>query len=121
MRSIMSVALTAVMLLSLLTGCGRKKNDVVTPAATNAPVVATERPAAVTPNAAMNDNATDQNGNNAVNDMVNGAEDAVNGVVNGVENAVNDVVDGVEEIPGDMEDGLVEDTDNIVRATPQAR
>lgn len=121
MRSIMSVALTAVMLFTLLTGCGRKKNEVVTPTATNAPVTATERPAAATPNAAADNNVTDSNDNNVVNDMVVGAEDAVNGVVNGMENAVDDVVNGVESIPGEIEDGRVEDRDNAVISTPEAR
>ena len=121
MRSIISIALAAVMMLTVFTGCGRNKNNTATkPAVTNAPVAATERPAVTTPNAA------DNNGNNVVNDMAVGVEDAVNGVVNGAENAVNGVVNGAENAVNDMvnsdkNDGRVEDKDNVVRATPQAR
>ena len=116
MRSIMSIALAAVMMLAVLTGCGRNKNNNSTamPAVTNTPVTATERPAAITPNAAGN------NGNNAVNDMVNGAEDAVNGVINGAEDAVNGVVGGIENAVEDT-DGRADDRDNVVLGTPEPR
>ena len=139
MRSIMSIALTAVMLLTVLTGCGRKNNNVVNSAATTAPVVPTAE--ANRPTTAENDlagnNATTTDGNgNAVNDMVvgtegavngvvNGAEDAVNGVVNGAEEAVNGVVNGAENavngVVGGAENERVNDRENVTQTTPEAR
>lgn len=118
MRSILSAALAAVMLLSVLTGCGRKKEDTVAPAPTAAATAA--------PTAAADFNKSAENDrvmptdDGAVNDMMNDGENMVNDAVNGVESAVNDVVEGVENIPGDMEDGRVEDRDNTVKVTPAA-
>lgn len=139
MKSIISIALAAVMLLSVLTGCGRKNKTENNAITNNTPAVATTAPAAT--NKPDNDgngdvpgtagNATDRVENGADN-VVGGVENGVNDVVGGVENGVNDVVDGMEGgmddllgddglVNGDMDDGRVEDDAARVTATPQAR
>lgn len=137
MKSIFSIALTAVMLLSVLTGCGRnnQNNDNA-----NANTPATMMPARNTPSAPANGADAGESTNrteNGVNDAVNGVENGANSVVGGVENGVNDVIDGVENgvndllgddgaINGDMNDGRVEDGDAKTdgakaTATPKAK
>lgn len=136
MKSIFSIALTAVALLSVLTGCGRNNENTAT---SNTPV-ATTMPARNTPSAPANGAEAGESTNrveNGVNDAVNGVENGANNVVGGVENGVNDMIDGVEDgvddllgddgvINGDMNDGRVEDGDAKTdgakaTATPQAR
>lgn len=125
MKSIISLALAAVMTVSLLSGCGRNRNEDVLPVATTTPAQTTAQanePATAdenvpgtntTGNGGTTNAGNENTGNNAVNDMVNDVE-------NGVNNAVNDVVDGIESIPGDVEDGRVEDEVAGVRNTPKA-
>lgn len=137
MKSIFSIALTAVMLLSVLTGCGRNnRNDDNVIANTPATMV----PARNTPSAPANGAEAGESTNrveNGVNDAVNGVENGANNVVGGVENGVNDMIDGVEDgvddllgddgvINGDMNDGRVEDGDartdgEKVTATPKSK
>ena len=129
MRSIMTITLTAVMLLTVLTGCGRNKNNNSSePVATTVPnqTTTTERPDESTapntiPEAAGN--ATDRV-ENGVNDVVGGAENAVNDVVGGAENMVDDILGDDGVVNGDFNDGDVADPeakDETVAATPQAR
>ncbi len=137
MKSIFSIALTAIMLLSVLTGCGRNnRNDDNVIANTPATMV----PARNTPSAPANGAEAGESTNrveNGVNDAVNGVENGANNVVGGVENGVNDMIDGVEDgvddllgddgvINGDMNDGRVEDGDartdgEKVAATPKSK
>lgn len=140
MKSIFSIVLTAVMLLSVLTGCGRRNRNDGNTVVNNTPAAATTVPAGNTPGTAVNGteagNATDRV-ENGVNNAVGGVENGVNNVVGGVENGVNDVIDGVENgvndllgddgvVNGDVDDGRVEE-DNAktdaakATATPQAR
>ncbi len=123
MRSIISAALTAVLLLAVLTGCGSKNNN--TGAANNQTTVATPAPTAT--------NAPENNGTaGAAGDAANRVENGVDDTVNGVENGVNDVIDGVENgvndmlgedgvVNGDMGDGRVEEDAAKATSTPQAR
>lgn len=136
MKSIISIALAAVALLSVLTGCGRNNEN----AATSNTPVATTMPARNTPSAPANGAEAGESTNrveNGTNDAANGAENGANGAMAGVENGVNDMVNGVKDgmddllgddgvINGDMNDGRVEDGDAKTdgakaTATPQAR
>lgn len=140
MKSIFSIVLTAVMLLSVLTGCGRKNGNDDNTIVNNTPATATTMPARNTPSAAVNGTEAGDATNrveNGVNDTVGGVENGVNDVVGGVENGANDVINGVENgvddllgddgvVNGDMNDGRVEEDDAKVdnakaTATPQAR
>ena len=92
MKSIISIALTAVALLSVLTGCGRNNENTAT---SNTPV-ATTMPARNTPSAPANGAEAGESTNrveNGANDAANGAENGANGAMAGVENGVNDVDD----------------------------
>lgn len=135
MKSIFSIALTAVMLLSVLTGCGRNNRNDDNAIVNNTPATATTVPARNTPSTAVNGAEAGESTNrveNGVNNAVDGAENGVNNVVGGVENGVNDVIDGVENgvdnmlgddgvVNGDMNDGRVEEGDaKVDEAKPTA-
>lgn len=117
MRSILSIALAAVMMLTVMTGCGnRRKNDVTT---TTPPVAATQAPAATDIPAAT---TKPENAGSAVGDAVDRVENGTNDIVNGVENAVDDVLGDEGAINGDMNDGTVTDNSAVEpRNTTAAR
>lgn len=126
MKSIIPIVLAAAVLLSVLTGCGRKnknENNMI-PAATPAE---TAMPGETTPgvaNGAEVGSAADR-AENGVNNAVNGVEEGVDDMIDGVENGVNDLLGDDGLINGDMDDGRVEDddarADDKALSTPQAR
>ena len=134
MKSIISIVLTAVMLLSVLTGCGRRNKNDDNAIVNNTPM-ATTMPARNTPSTAVNGAEAGESTNrveNGVNNTVNGVENGVDDAVNGVENGVNDVLTGMENgvddvlgndgvVNGETDDGRVEDDSARTDATPKAQ
>lgn len=123
MRSIMSVTLTAVMLLSVLTGCGRSNDsDTPIPAATDIPgqTATTERPDTA-PGGDMGD-AGDRT-ENAADGMIGGAENAMDDIVDATKNTMDDILGDDGAVNGDFNDGDVADpgAKDETAATPQAR
>lgn len=108
MKSILSIALVAVMMLTVMTGCGNKKNNNVT--TTNPPAAATQAPTATTAPATTNNPDT---AGGVVNDAVDRVENGANDVVNGVENAVDDVLGDDGVVNGDLDDGRVTDENTV--------
>ena len=100
MKSIFSICMAAVMLLSVLTGCGNKSKKSDTARVTPSPAVtATARPEDSARPGDMEDDvkgALDDAGE-AVGDVARGAGEAVDDAVTGAGNAVKDMVDGVED------------------------
>lgn len=107
MKSILSMLVTAALLLSALTACAQKsgKNTTaetrVTPAVT---VTATPRPAATATPKPIDDgsdgsavNDTIRDAGRAVGDVVGGAGDAVGSAVNGVSDAIDDAANGIRD------------------------
>lgn len=127
MKSIFSIVLTAVMLLSVLTGCGRKNRNDDNAIVNNTPATATTMPARNTPSTAVNGTEAGESTNrveNSVNDTVNGVENGVNDVITGVENGVDDLLGDDGVVNGDMDDGRVEDGDaksDVPKATATPR
>ncbi|MGM9615629.1 MAG: hypothetical protein ACI3W7_08920 [Oscillospiraceae bacterium] len=137
MKSIISVIMTAVLLLSVLTACGTNRTGNVEEArvtpgtaaqATNSPS-ATNRPSATnTPGTTDRDNTVGGAVGDAVEDVgdaagsvVGGAANAVGDVVGGVGNAVDDAAKGVGNAVNDMTDdtrtgaeGRVNDNDGVI-------
>lgn len=108
MKSILSIALATVMMLTVMTGCGNKKNNNVT--TTNPPATATQAPAATTaPMTTETPDGTD----GVMNDMVDRVENGANDVVNGVENAVDDVLGDDGVVNGELDDGRVTDENTV--------
>lgn len=101
MKSIFSILLAGVMLLSLLTGCGTKKKDAarVTPSPA---VTATAQPSASARPGDMDEDVKDalDDAGEAAGDVVGGVGNAVGDVARGAGNAVEDMVDGVEDAAG---------------------
>ena len=105
MKSIVSVILTAVMLLSVLTACGTNtRSNMDTAGAVKTPVttadqngvVATTRPAATANPNGMGD---------TVGDAARGAGNVVGNAVEDVGNAVGNAAKGVGDTVSDMFDG----------------
>ena len=99
MKSILSICVTAVMLLSVLTGCGNKKNGDAARVTPSPAVTATARPEDSARPGDMEDDvkgALDDAGE-AVGDVVGGAGEAVDDAVTGAGDAVKDMVDGVAD------------------------
>lgn len=107
MKSIISVIMTAVLLLSVLTACGTNRTGNVeearvTPGST---AQATNRPAATnSPSATNTPGGTDRD--NTVGGAVEDVGDAAGSVVGGAANAVGDVVGGVGNAVGDAANGV---------------
>lgn len=126
MKSIIPIVLAAAVLLSVLTGCGRKnKNeDNMIPSATPAETTMPDETTPGVENGADVGSAADR-AETGVNDAVNGVEEGVDDMIDGVENGVNDLLGDDGLINGDMDDGRVEDddarTDDKALSTPQAR
>lgn len=123
MKSIMSVALAAVVILSVMTGCGRNKDkDELTPAITATPgqSVTQDRPDTA-PGGDMED-AGDRL-ENGVNDIVGGTEDAVDDVVDATKDTLDDILGDDGAVNGDFNDGDVRDPQakDETPATPEAR
>lgn len=113
MKSIFSIFVTAVMLLSALTGCGTRTKNKTNDAARVTPspaVTATARPEASAEPGDMEDDvkgALDDAGN-AVGDVAKGAGDAVGDVAGAAGAAVNDAANGVGNAVEDMVDGVAD-------------
>ena len=115
MKSIISTIMTAALLLSALSACGRSnvssrtEEARVTP---NTAVTETSRPAATaTPGANTNgDNGTV---GNAIGNAAENAGDAIGDVVSGAGNAVGNAVGAVGNAMDDMVDDTVDDTRGV--------
>ena len=122
MKSIFSTIMTAVLLLSVLSACGRTNTSRteearVTP---NTNVTATTRPA-VTPTPGA---GTDTNNGTVGNAIGNAAEDAGNAigdVVGGVGNAIGNAIGAVGTEMDDMVDDTVDDTRGVNSTTGTGR
>ena len=121
MKSIISVIMTATLLLSALTACASNRTGRVEEARTtpSTGVTATERPASTMRpeteerdrNAGMEDGLGDagQAAGDAVGDVVGGVGNAMGDAVEGVGDAVDDMVDDMKD-----GDGRVTDNDGVL-------
>ena len=116
MKSIISVIMSAVLLLSALTACARTNTSSRVEEARVTPESSFTTAPATTPGAAMDGdfgrsvgNAMD-NAGNAAGDVVGGVGDAVGDVVGGVGNAVNDMTNGVDNSLSGMDEGKTDNT-----------
>ena len=119
MKSIFSTILTAALLLSALTACGRSNAGGRVEEARATPktnVTGTSRPAATSTPAAAADNDRGSVGN-AIGDAAEKAGDAVGDVVGGVGNAVGDAVGGVGNAIGGAAGAVGNETDDNVDDT----
>lgn len=124
MRSIISTLLTAVLLLSALTACGRANTrSQVEEARVTPQTNVTAAPSATTSPRPGIDTGEDNNNTvggtvgNAVNDageavgdVVGGVGNAVGSAVNGVGNAVEDMVDGARDAVNGQDEGITDNT-----------
>lgn len=104
MKTILSVLLAAVMLLSVLSGCARDMSGETrqtpgtsTMAPTNSPASTSQ--AKSTPKATA---STGVKGDGTADGVIDEGEDAVDGVVGAGEDAVDDIVDAGEDIVDDV-------------------
>lgn len=123
MRSIISMIMTAALLLSALSACGRSNTGTraeearVTP---NAAVAETSRPAVTATPGAKTDRDNGAVGN-AIGDAAENAGDAIGDVVGGVGNAVGNAVGAVGTEMDDMVDDTVDDTRGATGTTGTGR
>ena len=94
MKTILTIILAAIMLLSMLGGCARDMSGETRPSPT---AVATTRPTAThkpTPTPKSTDSTADG--------VIDEGKDAVDGVVGAGEDAVNDIMDAGEDMLNDV-------------------
>ena len=130
MKSILSVIMTAALLLSALTACAaRSGSSRVETRATSMPAATSTPAPAATPDTAAQPAGernvvgnTARTAGNAVGDVVQGAGNAVGDVVQGAGNAVRDAGDAVGDMADDAaraaerpaDGGRVNDTDGVI-------
>ena len=98
MKTILTIILAALMLLSMLGGCTKDMSGETRPTATPA---ATARPTA-TPRPTTGPKSTPAATDSTVDGIIDEGKDAVDGVVGAGEDAVNDIVDAGEDIVDDV-------------------
>lgn len=127
MKSIISLIMTAVLLLSALTACGRTNTRSRVEEARVTPetgVTATSRPAATaapmpknTDGGVIEDDRTEgalgkamDDAGDAVGDVVGGVGNAVGNAVSGVGDAIGGAADGAERAMDGRDEGVTDDT-----------
>ena len=118
MRSIISVILSAALVLSVLTGCAGRTSRTEEARTTPKPAAATATPEATTMPA--------EDAGNALGDAAKDAGDTVGGAVEGAGDVAGQAVEDAGDAVGDLldgedtDDGRVTDGDGHIEATPKA-